>query len=306
MRSRRSKESSGARGTVVLNHDRRCRSVHLAAAGQLGAGWDAYLKGLLSILHYAEHSEANLRDAHGALCNVVSIVTADGRVSSGERKRLIQACAEMHNALRHIYEDEGKVIVLDRTLAAAIEGRELAGGARRLRLAARERTERRRMVERHRQLGVECGVRALGAATQRPRAVAACRKRRWRASCAQSMTPGAAPEATKAPAQYPVLVPRQRAAATEEARSVGSLSRRRWAGSDARAADRGLRNHRRGAERRYDRRRHARQHLQRTWPSCDGVDRRGFDQARAVLTCDAHAGRSGDITRSGPSRTTAS
>ncbi len=29
---------------IVLNQDRRCRSVHLAAAGQLGAGWDAYLK----------------------------------------------------------------------------------------------------------------------------------------------------------------------------------------------------------------------------------------------------------------------
>ena len=38
-----------------------------------------------AVLHYAEHNEANLRDAHGVLGNVVSIVTADGRVSAGER-----------------------------------------------------------------------------------------------------------------------------------------------------------------------------------------------------------------------------
>jgi hypothetical protein len=101
---------------AVLNHDRRVRSAHLAAAAQLGGGWDAYLKGLLSILHYAEHSEANVQDAHGALRNVLAIVTADGRVSSRERKRLIDACADMHNALRHVYEDEGKTIFLDRTL----------------------------------------------------------------------------------------------------------------------------------------------------------------------------------------------
>jgi Zn-dependent protease with chaperone function len=108
-------ELDKARG-AVLSHDKRCRAVHLAAAGQLGLGWDGYLKGLVAILHYAEHSEANLRDAHGALCNTVSVVTADGRVSSGERKVLLNACAEVHNALRHIYEDEGKLIVLDRTL----------------------------------------------------------------------------------------------------------------------------------------------------------------------------------------------
>ena len=107
--------------STVLAHDQRCRSAHLAAAAQLGSGWDAYLKGLLAILHYAEHNEANLRDAHGLLCNVVSVVTADGRVSGAERKRLLDACAEVHNALRHIYVDEGEAIVLDRTLARRLK-----------------------------------------------------------------------------------------------------------------------------------------------------------------------------------------
>ncbi|MBL8271031.1 M48 family metallopeptidase [Steroidobacter sp.] len=102
--------------TAVLGHDKRCRSVHLSAAKQLGNGWEDYLKGLLALLHYAEHNDANLQDAYGAMRNVLNIVTADGRVSDGERRRLIHACADVHNALRHIYEDEGRLIQLDRTV----------------------------------------------------------------------------------------------------------------------------------------------------------------------------------------------
>ena len=79
-------ELDRARETVQA-HDRRCRSVHLLPPRSSASGWDAYLKGLVAILHYAEHSEANLRDAHGALCNTVSVVTADGRVSSASGAR---------------------------------------------------------------------------------------------------------------------------------------------------------------------------------------------------------------------------
>jgi Zn-dependent protease with chaperone function len=114
------KELERARATV-LTHDRHCRSVHLTAATQFGNGWPEYLKGLLAILHYAEHNEANLRDAHSLLGNIWSVVTADGRVSAAERKRLLDACAEVHNALRHVYEDEGKQISLDRTLLRRME-----------------------------------------------------------------------------------------------------------------------------------------------------------------------------------------
>jgi Zn-dependent protease with chaperone function len=191
---------------IVLNQDRRCRSVHLAAAGRLGAGWDAYLRGLLSILHYAEHSEANLRDAHGALCNVVSIVTADGRVSSGERKRLIQACAEMHNALRHFYEDEGKVIVLDRTLLRRlkIESWREALGAFGLPLASEQNVGEWLNA-------IDSWVSSAGSALSGLRHSALEQLLLAEAQVArfvrQGMTPGAAPAATKAPAQYPVLTP---------------------------------------------------------------------------------------------------
>ncbi|MGH8175691.1 MAG: M48 family metallopeptidase, partial [Steroidobacter sp.] len=191
---------------AVLNHDRRCRSVHLSAAAQLGSGWDAYLKGLLSVLHYAEHSEANLRDAHGALCNVVSIVTADGRVSSGERKRLIQACAEMHNALRHIYEDEGKLIVLDRTLLRRlkVESWQEALGSFGLPLATEQNVGDWLNA-------IDGWVSSAGAALSALRQSALEQLLLVEAQVARfvrdKMTPGAAPEAAKTPAQYPLLLP---------------------------------------------------------------------------------------------------
>src|SRR5262249_20218792 len=45
---------------IVRDHDRRCRTAYLSAAAELGEGWVSYLKGLLQLLHYADHVEANL------------------------------------------------------------------------------------------------------------------------------------------------------------------------------------------------------------------------------------------------------
>ncbi|HRI70629.1 MAG TPA: hypothetical protein PK156_40635, partial [Polyangium sp.] len=87
----------------IETHDRACRAAHLAAAQVLGQGWDKYLVGLIRLHHYAAHVEANLGDARGYLANVLAIVTADGRVSSSERRRLIVACVEVHSALDEIY-----------------------------------------------------------------------------------------------------------------------------------------------------------------------------------------------------------
>jgi len=198
-------ELDKARG-AVLSHDKRCRAVHLAAAGQLGLGWDAYLKGLVAILHYAEHSEANLRDAHGALCNTVSVVTADGRVSSGERKVLLNACAEVHNALRHIYEDEGKLIVLDRTLLRRlkVESWQQALGTLTLPLA-----DDKNVGDWLNAIDSWVGsagsvLSALRQATLEQLLLAEAQVARF---VRDKMTPAAAPEATKVPEKYPVLLP---------------------------------------------------------------------------------------------------
>lgn len=191
---------------AVQAHDRRCRSVHLAAAAQLGSGWDAYLKGLVAILHYAEHAEANLRDAHGALCNTTSVVTADGRVSSAERRVLINACAEVHNALRHIYEDEGKAIVLDRTLLRRLklESWQQALGTFNLPLADENNVGDWLNA-------IDSWVASAGSALASLRQAALEQLLLAEAQVSrfvrEKMTPAAAPDATQAPQKYPVLLP---------------------------------------------------------------------------------------------------
>lgn len=87
----------------IEGHDRACRAAHLAAARVLGQGWEQYLVGLIRLHHYAAHVEANLGDARGYLANVFAVVTADGRVSSSERTRLIVSSVEVHSALDEIY-----------------------------------------------------------------------------------------------------------------------------------------------------------------------------------------------------------
>lgn len=102
--------------TRVHGHDRLCRSAHLAAAQRLGQGWDKYLRGLLTLLHYADHSEANLRDAQGYVGNVVNVVLADRQVTAKELQRLLKACGELYEALGRIH-DQASTIRLDPRVA---------------------------------------------------------------------------------------------------------------------------------------------------------------------------------------------
>ena len=99
----------------IFTHDRRCRSAHLAAATALGGGWKEYLAGLIGALHYAEHTLADLRDANGLLANVVAVVTADGKVSSRELKRLVSAANQLHGVLTEVYEHKTE-LQLDKSL----------------------------------------------------------------------------------------------------------------------------------------------------------------------------------------------
>jgi Zn-dependent protease with chaperone function len=89
-------------GDELSAHDRACRSLHRAAAVALGRGWAEHLDGLLSLCHYAAHAEADLEDARGHFLNVLAVVTADGRVSAAERRRLVLAATELYTALWHV------------------------------------------------------------------------------------------------------------------------------------------------------------------------------------------------------------
>jgi len=114
------REESEALQEKIAEHDRLCRSAHrAAAAARLGHGWEAYLVGLAKVLHYADHSEADLRDAQGLLANVVAVITADGRVSARELKRLLKVAADVYQVLKAIY-DQSHNVHLDSTLAKSL------------------------------------------------------------------------------------------------------------------------------------------------------------------------------------------
>jgi Zn-dependent protease with chaperone function len=112
-------ELKAARDAITA-HDRLVRATHLATARRLGEGWPEYLRGLASALHYADHSEANLRDAQGLAANVYAIVTADGRVSGKELGRLVKVCEELHAVLRQVYGQQDQ-LRLDTTLLERME-----------------------------------------------------------------------------------------------------------------------------------------------------------------------------------------
>ena len=100
----------------LASNDRSCRSVHLAAANELGGGWAPYLEGLLAALHYADHAASNISDLHGVLAHTVHVATVTRRISSSGRKRVIAAANELHRVLSNVYAESADV-TLDVSLA---------------------------------------------------------------------------------------------------------------------------------------------------------------------------------------------
>jgi hypothetical protein len=95
--------------------DRMRRSIHFAAATELGNGWPAYLQGLLAALHYGDHTASNIRDLQDMLRHVVHMATVTRRVSSRGRKRVLAAANDLHRALSEAHAQSGDVL-LDSTL----------------------------------------------------------------------------------------------------------------------------------------------------------------------------------------------
>lgn len=93
----------------VSGHDQRCRSVHLAAANRIGGGWPALLRGYLAVLHYTDHTIADLEDANLLYLQTFQSVIADGRVSSKELRKLVAACNQVQRALGQVYAQAGQV-----------------------------------------------------------------------------------------------------------------------------------------------------------------------------------------------------
>ena len=104
---------------ALEDFDRQHRSAYLAAAEHIGQGWPEHLRSLAALLHYADHTEADLRDARGYVANVFAIATADGHVTSSERGRIAAAGHEVHRAMSAIWEQR-EAVRLTADIAAAI------------------------------------------------------------------------------------------------------------------------------------------------------------------------------------------
>lgn len=83
----------------IERHDKLCRTVHQAAAQKLEAGWPDYLKTLAELLHYLEHSLANLNDAHSHLANTTAVAVATGRVSQKKLNRLLDSGRDLRQVM---------------------------------------------------------------------------------------------------------------------------------------------------------------------------------------------------------------
>lgn len=93
----------------IQAHDRLCRSAHMALAHQYGLGWDVYLKSLLGLMHYADHTGADLSDAQATTSNLLRILTTHGKTSKEALQRLSSSCRELFACVKAAYESSAHV-----------------------------------------------------------------------------------------------------------------------------------------------------------------------------------------------------
>lgn len=105
----RVKQERDAALASIEEHDRTCRTVHDAAAQQIAHGWRDYLQSLTRLLHYVEHSEADLADAQGHLANTTMMATATGRVSSEKLNRVLSSANDLQQVMARLDQQATKI-----------------------------------------------------------------------------------------------------------------------------------------------------------------------------------------------------
>lgn len=97
---------------------RRVRSLHLKVAATQAPAWRDYLLGVLRVLHYADHAEADLRDAQAALARDYRQAAARGSINEKGVRRILAGAGDVHRTLARIYHEAGTVRPGARLLAA--------------------------------------------------------------------------------------------------------------------------------------------------------------------------------------------
>ncbi len=81
----------------------------------MGAGpgqWlDAYWSGLLALLHYSEHVQADIVDAHGSLANIVAMLTAGPQgVNEKGVARILDSAGQLYLLLSQVNNSREKLV----------------------------------------------------------------------------------------------------------------------------------------------------------------------------------------------------
>lgn len=90
-------------------HDSLCRSAHYIAAQKVDSKLPKRLKSLCSLVHYSEHSIADINDAAIKYNNVLAIALADGNVSSDELSGILNAGNDYYKSIKAAFRNSKNI-----------------------------------------------------------------------------------------------------------------------------------------------------------------------------------------------------
>ncbi|MCR6641004.1 MAG: M48 family metallopeptidase [Sporocytophaga sp.] len=102
---------------IFLQYNRKLRSLHFIIGESFDTSWGDYLKGLVSLIHYSEHSIAIIADYKRVFDNTLRVILADGNVSSSEMNRLLSDARNITQSLEVVYNNTSCVNPGDLVLA---------------------------------------------------------------------------------------------------------------------------------------------------------------------------------------------
>ena len=89
----------------IEEDDRKCRAAHHTAARYVARGWQDYHGSLVRMLHYAEHSLAELMDVYGYSNNLFQMSVAAGRPSERRIRKIMDSMNELHAVMVQLFND---------------------------------------------------------------------------------------------------------------------------------------------------------------------------------------------------------
>lgn len=95
----------------LKRHDSRCRTLAYQIAKKNDPALAEYIKQLNELILYSEHKLLNLADMQKKYGNVLSVVLADGRVSSSEMKEVLSVSSDLYKLIRIAFLDSEKIEV---------------------------------------------------------------------------------------------------------------------------------------------------------------------------------------------------